>query len=118
MRTKYERGKTLTYPTMYPKLLITPIFARRDDWKWVEEIRCRYDAGIGKEPEFSFVRDTARSETVDRLTEENQRLRELVKNMFVDQMHPRQLACAPKLVEFGIYNAEQMQLLFGIEVEQ
>ena len=78
MRTKYERGKTLTYPTMYPKLLITPIFARRDDWKWVEEIRCRYDAGIGKEPEFSFVRDTARSETVDRLTEENQRLRELV----------------------------------------
>ena len=77
-KTKYERGKTLTYPNMYPKLLITPVFAYRDDWKWVEEIRCRYDADMGDEPEFAFVRDTAHYEKNDRLMEENAKLRELV----------------------------------------
>ena len=84
--------------------------------------RCEFVHGLKCEQvsrrmtELEYGNDSLR-EQLHTVLDENERLRELIRGMFVDQMHTRQLACAPKLVELGIYSKEQMQLLFGIEVE-
>jgi hypothetical protein len=84
---KLERGKTVMYPNMYPKLLITPVFGRRNDFVWVEEIRCCWDAeSSGKGNEFAFVRAAAHYEQVDQLEAENAKLRELLQRTW-DAFH-------------------------------
>ena len=77
---KYERGRTLTYPTMYPRLRITPVFAHRGDFTWIESIVCKYDSNIDdiEEPEFEFVRSTIHDERSDALKAENAKLRKLL----------------------------------------
>ena len=82
-KVSYERGKTLTYPTMYPQLLMTPEFAHRGDFTWIERVICQWDAEpVGKGNEFGFVRDNAHSERCDKLEAENAKLRELVMDMW------------------------------------
>ena len=72
------------YPTMYPRLLITPVFAHKDDFMWIESIVCKYDSDIDdiEEPEFEFMRSTVHSESNDALKAENDKLRELAKDMW------------------------------------
>ena len=79
-KVTYERGKTLTYPTMYPQLLMTPEFAHRGDFTWIERVICQWDAEpVGKGNEFGFIRDNAHSERCDKLEAESAKLRELAK---------------------------------------
>lgn len=85
----FERGKTLTYTTMYPTLLITPEFGHRNDFVWIERIICQWDAEpVGKGDEFGFVRDSAHNERCDELEEENEKLRGLVRDMWDVALHP------------------------------
>lgn len=87
-KVTYERGKTMTYPTMYPRLLVTPIFAHENDFMWIEKIVCKYDTETDvDEPEFSFRRDTVHSERNDALKAENAKLRELCKDIWNDALH-------------------------------
>lgn len=79
----YERGKTLTYPSIYPILTFTPIFGRRGDFIWIEKVEAAWPE---HDSEFTFVRDTVHDERVDRLKAENAKLRELVRDMWHDGM--------------------------------
>lgn len=94
---KYERGKTLMYPTMYPRLLITPVFAYKGDFMWIESIVCKYDSDIDdiEEPEFEFMRSTVHSERNDALKAENAKLLELVRKYgeYIDQDHCEGCVC-------------------------
>lgn len=74
-KTSFERGKSLTYPRYYPKLTFTPIFGRRGDFVWVEEVK---GAWPEHDSEFTFVRENVHDQRVDRLKEENERLRDYV----------------------------------------
>ena len=72
-KTTYERGKTLTYPSIYPTLTFTPIFGHRGDFVWIEEVKVAWPE---HDSEFTFVRSTMHDERVDRLKAENAKLRE------------------------------------------
>jgi hypothetical protein len=87
-KIKCERGKTMLYPNLYPKLLVTPVFAHEGDFMWVEKIVCMYDADLDdvEEPEFEFHRDTAHYEKNERLQAENTKLRRLLSEAF-QMMH-------------------------------
>ena len=75
-KVTYERGKTMMYPNMYPRLLVTPVFAHKGDFMWIEKIICKFDSGNDIiEPELSFLSDTVHSERNDKLVAENTRLR-------------------------------------------
>lgn len=74
----FERGRELTYPNFYPKLTFTPIFGRNGDFIWVEEVR---GAWPERDSEFVFVRSAVHDQRVDRLKEENEKLRELIANV-------------------------------------
>lgn len=75
----FERGRELTYPRVYPKLTFTPIFGRNGDFIWVEEVR---GAWPEHDSEFVFVRSAVHDQRVDRLKEENEKLRELARGMY------------------------------------
>lgn len=70
--TTFERGKTITYPSIYPRLSFTPIFGHNGDFVWVEEVKATW---AEQDDEFAFVRSTVHDQRVDRLKEENARLR-------------------------------------------
>lgn len=76
--TTFERGKTITYPNIYPRLSFTPIFGHNGDFVWVEEVKATW---AEQDDEFTFVRSTVHDQRVDRLKEENAKLRELVMQM-------------------------------------
>jgi hypothetical protein len=82
-KATYERGKTLTYPSIYPMLTFTPIFGHRGDFVWIEKVMAAWPE---HDSEFAFVRDTVHDERVDRLKAENAELRELVADMWRDGM--------------------------------
>lgn len=127
-KVTYERGKTMTYPTMYPRLLVTPIFAHEDDFMWIEKIVCKYDAEIDvDEPEFSFRRDTVHIERNDALKAENAKLRELIKladklmqgvlEHSKDTVVVSDLPCCDTLYD-RLAEYRQAERELGIEVEQ
>ena len=74
-KTTYERGKTLTYPSIYPVLTFTPIFGHRGDFVWIEKVMAAWPE---HDSEFAFVNSTMHDERVDRLKAENAKLRELL----------------------------------------
>lgn len=76
-KTKFERGKSLTYPRYFPKLTFTPIFGRRGDFVWVEEVK---GAWPEYDSEFTFVRSTVHDQRVDSLKAENAKLREYAES--------------------------------------
>ena len=76
-KATYERGKTLTYPSIYPILTFTPIFGHRGDFVWIEKVEAAWPE---HDSEFTFVRSTMHDERVDRLKAENEKLRELVED--------------------------------------
>lgn len=78
-KTKFERGKSLTYPHYFPTLTFTPIFGRRGDFVWVEEVK---GAWPEYDSEFTFVRSTVHDQRVDSLKAENAKLRELVRQWY------------------------------------
>ena len=78
-KTAYERGETLTYPSIYPTLTFTPIFGHRGDFVWIEKVMAAWPE---HDSEFTFVRSTMHDERVDRLEEENAELRELVRDLY------------------------------------
>jgi hypothetical protein len=110
-KATYERGKTLTYPSIYPTLTFTPIFGHRGDFVWIEEVKVAWPE---HDSEFTFVRSTMHDERVDRLKAENEKLRELVRDMWRDGMCDcdEQYTCAE--CEYGYH--ERMREL-GIDVE-
>ena len=67
-KTTYERGKTLTYPSIYPVLTFTPIFGHRGDFVWIEKVMAAWPE---HDSEFAFVNSTMHDERVDRLKAEN-----------------------------------------------
>ena len=77
-KTTYERGKTLTYPSIYPMLTFTPIFGHRGDFVWIEKVMAAWPE---HDSEFAFVNSTMHDERVDRLKAENAKLRELVSHL-------------------------------------
>lgn len=81
-KTTFERGKTITYPSFYPKLSFTPIFGRNGDFIWVEEVKAAWPE---QDDEFTFVRSTVHDQRVDSIKEENAKLRELVYDMLQDE---------------------------------
>ena len=82
-KIKCERGRTLVYPGMYPRLLVTPVFAHEGDFMWIEKIVCMYDSCLDdvEEPEFEFHRDTAHYEKNDALQAENAKLLEIIADL-------------------------------------
>lgn len=71
-KTMYERGKTLTYPSIYPVLTFTPIFGHRGDFVWIEKVMAAWPE---HDSEFAFVNSTMHDERVDSLKAENAKLR-------------------------------------------
>ena len=78
-KTKYERGKTLTYPSIYPVLTFTPIFGHRGDFVWIEKVMAAWPE---HDSEFAFVNSTMHDERVDRLKAENAKLKEIVRDLY------------------------------------
>ena len=76
-KATYERGKTLTYPSIYPMLTFTPIFGHRGDFVWIEKVMAAWPE---HDSEFAFVNSTMHDERVDRLKTENEKLRDLVRD--------------------------------------
>lgn len=66
----------MTYTNIYPMLTFTPIFGRNGDFIWIEEVR---GAWPEHDSEFVFVRSAVHDQRVDRLKEENEKLRELIR---------------------------------------
>jgi len=78
-KAAYERGKTLIYPSIYPILTFTPIFGHCGDFVWIEKVMAAWPE---HDSEFAFVRDTVHDERVDRLKAENEKLRQLVLDLY------------------------------------
>ena len=78
-KTTYERGETLTYPSIYPTLTFTPIFGHRGDFVWIEKVMAAWPE---HDSEFTFVRSTMHDELVDRLKAENAKLRDAVDYLY------------------------------------
>lgn len=104
---KFERGKELTYPGFYPKLTFTPVFGHRGDFIWVEEV---IGAWPEHDSEFSFVRSAVHDQRVDRLMDENARLKALLIDAYIEYVLEH--GDADTVYEY----ADRMREL-GIEVE-
>ena len=86
----------MVYPGLYPRLLVTPVFAYEGDFMWIEKIVCMYDSDLDdvEEPEFEFHRDTAHYEKNERLQAENTKLRDEVERLQAEYAKLRERAVA------------------------